>query len=101
MLEFDVNSDLTGLVFDAYARRPADIQAVLMDRPFAVTQGEWYYSQFLAGDYLCLGPKGLYGMTPEHFHAEYERRVQVDYKTTVNYRASFAEDGSVLLEPIE
>ena len=99
MLEFSVD-ETYDLDLVSYQTRPRLIAAKLMDQPFAVTNGEWYYAQFQAGDYLCFDEDGKpFGVAPERFHDEYELVIE-GRPDGYLYRASFGEDGSVLLEPV-
>jgi hypothetical protein len=100
MREFSEGEPYESLDLVPYQSRPKLIAAVLMAEPFAITKGEWYYAQFQAGDYLCFDEAGKpFGVTPEHFHHTYEPAVETSPDGYI-YRATFAEDGSVLLEPV-
>lgn len=95
MLEFDAETTVD-LPLAPFQARPKIIAAMVMDQPFAVTRGEWCYTEFQAGDYLCFDEKGPFGMPPDRFHAEYELRPLA----ATDYQARVYDDGRIVLEPL-
>lgn len=98
MLEFTDRTNYDDLDLRPFVQRPKSVAACIVDEPFMVSNGEAYCAQFRAGDYLCIGEHGPYGMRAEDFVTKYR---PLSRRFMTGFDAFIDDAGVITLEPVE
>jgi hypothetical protein len=98
MLEYTEDSFFEGMEFRPFVLSAEPIAAKLMDEPFMVSNGDAYHAAFAAGDYLCIGVDGPFGMAAEQFVNRYKPAERFYLST---YRMYHNGEGEIYMEPVD